>query len=70
MAELPMYCQSRDMDKRPNPSFPFEPPKILVNSILFLLARQKTDTPVRIGMMYSGKTLILLVREGTAIALR
>jgi hypothetical protein len=63
MAELPIYCQSREMESRPSPSFPFDPPNKLVNSMLFLFARQKTDTPVRTGIIYSGKTSIVISLE-------
>jgi hypothetical protein len=44
-----MYCQSRQMLSRPSPSFPFEPPKILVNTRLSRFARQNTDIPVKKG---------------------
>lgn len=41
-------------EKRPRPSLPLAPPKIILNVALFGRARQKTLKPVKIGMIHSG----------------
>jgi hypothetical protein len=41
-----MYCQSRHNEKRPRPSSPLAPPKILVKVALFWFARQKMLIPI------------------------
>ena len=57
----PIYCQSKEMLKKPNPSLPSVPPNRLVNmsTILgeaFWLARQKILIPFNNGKMYAGIT--------------
>ena len=49
-----MYCQSKDIERRPRPSFPFEPPNTRVKSAEFGLAKQNTEKPVRRGKIHSG----------------
>lgn len=44
-----MYCQSKQIERRPSPSLPFEPPKMRVKSWDLGLARQNIENPVRIS---------------------
>lgn len=41
--------QSKQSENMPSPSLPFEPPKMRVNQGLLRLAKQKMETPVRVG---------------------
>ena len=50
-----IYCQSKQIDNRPSPSFPFEPPKIRVKSTDRGFAMQNIENPVRRGNIHSGK---------------
>ncbi len=43
------------MERRPNPSFPLEPPNTRVKSVDLGFARQKTEKPVSRGNIHSGK---------------
>jgi len=54
--DMVIYVQSKLSASTPSPSFPLAPPNMLVNTKLFLLARQKKLTPVRKGAMYCGKS--------------
>ena len=49
-----MYSQSRQSDKSPKPSLPFDPPKIRVKSSDVGFARQNTEKPVNRGKIHSG----------------
>ena len=57
--EEPIYCQSKEMLKKPKPSLPSAPPNRLVNMSMILgdalwLARQKILIPFNKGKMYAG----------------
>ena len=43
------------MERRPNPSLPLEPPNTRVKSVDLGFARQKTEKPVSMGNIHSGK---------------
>ena len=49
-----IYCQSKQIDNRPSPSFPLEPPKIRVKSGDRGFARQNIESPVSKGKIHSG----------------
>lgn len=53
-ADVPTNCQSKQRLSKPRPSLLLAPPKIFVKSRLFLLVRQKTLTPVRMGIIHWG----------------
>ena len=50
-----IYCQSKQIDNRPSPSFPFEPPKIRVKSADRGFVMQNIENPVRRGNIHSGR---------------
>jgi hypothetical protein len=50
-----IYCQSKQIDKKPSPSFPPEPPNIRVKSAERGFARQNIENPVRSGNIHSGR---------------
>lgn len=49
-----IYCQSKQMERRPNPSLPLDPPNIRVKSVDLEFPRQKTEKPVSRGNIHSG----------------
>lgn len=49
-----IYCQSRQIESIPRPSFPLVPPKIRVKVWERGSARQKIEKPVRSGKIHSG----------------
>ncbi len=49
-----MYWKSKQRLRKPSPSLPAAPPKMLVNTRLSLFARQNTDMPVRNAATYCG----------------
>ena len=56
LVPVDMYCQSKQIDNRPSPSFPFEPPKIRVKSADRGFAMQNIENPVRRGNIHSGRS--------------
>jgi hypothetical protein len=58
-----IYCQSKQIERRPNPSLPLEPPNTRVKSVDLGFAKQKTEKPVSRGNIHSGRISHMKILE-------